>query len=144
MLISTAYAQAAGGAPSNDFIVSLMPLVLIFVVFYFLMIRPQQQKVKQHRDMVENLKRGDQVVTGGGILGKVTKVEAGDQTVIVEIAPNVQVRVSRATITEVMGKPATNDNRVARAGGTAAAGGMGGLGGLGDNISARLQRFFKR
>ena len=81
MLISTAYAQAAGGAPSNDFIVSLMPLVLIFVVFYFLMIRPQQQKVKQHRDMVENLKRGDQVVTGGGILGKVTKVEAGDQTV---------------------------------------------------------------
>jgi preprotein translocase subunit YajC len=137
MLISTAYAQAAGGAPSNDLIVSLMPLVLIFVVFYFLMIRPQQQKMKQHRDMVENLKRGDQVMTGGGILGKVTKVDAGDQTVIVEIAPNVQVRVSRATITEVVGKPATNDNRVARAGGTAAAGGMG-------DIGARLQRFFKR
>jgi preprotein translocase subunit YajC len=137
MLISTAYAQAAGGAPSNDFIVSLMPLVLIFAVFYFLMIRPQQQKMKQHRDMVDNLKRGDQVVTGGGILGKVTKVEAGDQTVLVEIAPNVQVRVSRATITEVMGKPATNDNRVARAGGTAAPGGMA-------DIGARLQRFFKR
>ena len=66
----------------NDIIVSLMPLVLIFVVFYFLLIRPQQQKVKQHRDMVENLKRGDQVVTGGGILGKVAKVEAEDQTVI--------------------------------------------------------------
>ena len=138
MLISTAYAQAAGGAPSNDFIVSLMPLVLIFAVFYFLMIRPQQQKMKQHREMVDNLKRGDQVVTGGGILGKVTKVEAGDHTVIVEIAPNVQVRVSRATITEVLGKPATNDNRAARTGGTTAA-----PGGMAD-IGARLQRFFRR
>ena len=137
MLISPAYAQAVGGAPSNDFIVSLMPLVLIFAVFYFLMIRPQQTKMKQHRDMIENLKRGDQVVTGGGILGKVTKVEAGDATVIVEIAPNVQVRVSRSTISEVLGKPqpATNDNR-ARTGGAAA--------GAVENITARLQRFFKR
>jgi preprotein translocase subunit YajC len=116
-----------------------MPLVLIFVVFYFLMIRPQQQKMKQHREMVDNLKRGDQVMTGGGILGKVTKVEAGDQTVVVEIAPNVQVRVSRATITEVLGKPATNDNRVRAGAATPAAGGMG----MGD-IGARLQRFFKR
>ena len=137
MLISPAYAQAVGGAPSNDFIVSLMPLVLIFAVFYFLMIRPQQSKMKQHREMIDNLKRGDQVVTGGGILGKVTKVEAGDATVIVEIAPNVQVRVSRSTISEVLGKPqpATNDNRV-RTGGAAA--------GPVENITARLQRFFKR
>jgi preprotein translocase subunit YajC len=137
MLISPAYAQAVGGAPSNDFIVSLMPLVLIFAVFYFLMIRPQQTKMKQHRDMIENLKRGDQVVTGGGILGKVTKVEAGDAMVIVEIAPNVQVRVSRSTISEVVGKPqpATNDNRLRTGGGTT---------GPVENITARLQRFFKR
>jgi preprotein translocase subunit YajC len=93
--------------------------------------------MKQHRDMIENLKRGDQVVTGGGILGKVTKVEAGDAMVIVEIAPNVQVRVSRSTISEVVGKPqpATNDNRLRTGGGTT---------GPVENITARLQRFFKR
>ena len=138
-LLLSLFAPSGQGGPGALMLV--LQFGAIIAIFYFLMIRPQQQKVKQHRDMVENLKRGDQVVTGGGILGKVTKVEAGDQTVIVEIAPNVQVRVSRATITEVMGKPATNDNRVARPGGTAAAGGMGALG---DNISARLQRFFKR
>jgi preprotein translocase subunit YajC len=88
MLISPAYAQA-GGAAGGDFFVSLMPLVLIFVVFYFLLIRPQQQKMKVHRQMIENLKKGDQIVTAGGILGKITRVEAGDTTVQVEIAPNV-------------------------------------------------------
>jgi|SRR5688572_7950187 preprotein translocase subunit YajC len=132
MLISPAYAQA-GGAAGGDFFVSLMPLVLIFVVFYFLLIRPQQQKMKIHRQMIENLKKGDQIVTAGGILGKITRVEAGDTTVQVEIAPNVQVKVARHTITEIAGKPqpATNDNRAA----TAAAG---------DNFATRLSRFFKR
>jgi preprotein translocase subunit YajC len=132
MLISPAYAQA-GGAAGGDFFVSLMPLVLIFVVFYFLLIRPQQQKMKVHRQMIENLKKGDQIVTAGGILGKITRVEAGDTTVQVEIAPNVQVKVARHTITEIAGKPqpATNDNRAT----TAAAG---------DNFATRLSRFFKR
>ena len=113
--------------------VSLMPLVLIFVVFYFLLIRPQQQKLKLHRQMIENLKKGDQVVTAGGILGKITRVEAGDATVQVEIAPNVQVKVARHTITEVVGKPqpATNDNRAQMAA-------------AGDNFATRLSRFFRR
>ena len=132
MLISPAYAQA-GGAAGGDFFVSLMPLILIFVVFYFLLIRPQQQKLKLHRQMIENLKKGDQVVTAGGILGKITRVEAGDATVQVEIAPNVQVKVARHTITEVVGKPqpATNDNRAQMAA-------------AGDNFATRLSRFFKR
>jgi preprotein translocase subunit YajC len=132
MLISPAYAQA-GGAAGGDFFVSLMPLILIFVVFYFLLIRPQQQKLKLHRQMIENLKKGDQVVTAGGILGKITRVEAGDATVQVEIAPNVQVKVARHTITEVVGKPqpATNDNRAQMAA-------------AGDNFATRLSRFFRR
>ena len=136
MLISPAYAQA-GGAAGGDFFVSLMPLVLIFVVFYFLLIRPQQQKMKIHRQMIENLKKGDQIVTAGGILGKITRVEAGDTTVQVEIAPNVQVKVARHTITEIAGKPqpATNDNRLGQTG-------IGG--GVGEALAARLSRFFKR
>ena len=131
MLISPAYAQAAG-APANDIFVSMMPLLLIFVVFYFLLIRPQQSRAKAHQQMVDNLKRGDQVVTGGGIFGKVTRVEAGEATVIVEIAPNTQVKVARSTITEVIGKPqpATNDNKAVAAG--------GGVGGF----AAKLQQLF--
>ena len=144
MLISTAHAQAAGGAAGGgDIFVQLMPLVLIFVVFYFLLIRPQQQRAKQHRAMVDALKKGDQVVTAGGIFGRVTRVEAGDTSVMVEIAPNVQVKVARATIGEVIGKPAaptSNDNRTSPAGSTAAPGTAGGAGGL----ASRFQRFLKK
>jgi preprotein translocase subunit YajC len=105
MLISPAYAQGAG--PSGGFdIISLLPLILIFVVFYFLLIRPQQQKARQHRAMVDALKKGDQVLTAGGILGKVTKVDAGENTAMVEIAQGVQVKVARHTITELLNKPA--------------------------------------
>ena len=142
MLISPAHAQAAaGGAAGGDFFVSLMPLVLIFVVFYFLLIRPQQQKVKQHRLLVDGLKKGDQVVTAGGIFGRVTRAEAGDATLTVEIAPNVQVKVARHTIGEVVAKPlpagaTSNDNRTVPASG-AAGGGMGGL-------ADRFQRLFKK
>ena len=78
--------------------------MLIFLIMYFLMIRPQQKKVKEHRSMVEALRRGDQVVTAGGLIGKVTKVEDGKSEVEVEIAPNVRVRVVRSTITQVMSK----------------------------------------
>ena len=130
MLISPAYAQAAGGQ-GGDLFVSLMPLVLIFVVFYFLLIRPQQTKMKQHRQLIESIKKGDQVLTGGGIVGRVTRVEA-DGMAMVEIAQGVQVKVARSTITDVLNKPqpAANQN----------ASGLGGLGGLG----GLLGRFFKR
>jgi preprotein translocase subunit YajC len=103
MLITPAYAQAAQGAGGADFLTSLIPLVLIFVIFYFLLIRPQQKRAKEHRNMVQNLKRGDQVVTGGGILGKVTRVKEGEE-IEVEIAENTRVRVYRSTITAVLAK----------------------------------------
>ncbi len=107
MLISPAFAQetaapaAGGGGP--DLITSLLPLVLIFVVFYFLMIRPQQKKMKEHRAMVANLRRGDRVVTGGGLVGLVSRV-INDGEVQVEIAEGVRVRVLRPSITQVLGK----------------------------------------
>jgi len=102
MWISPAYAQAAGGGMGFD-IVSLAPLILIFVVFYFLLIRPQQQKMKQHRTMLSAIRRNDRVLTGGGIIGTVTKV-VSDGEVIVEIAEGVRVRVARGTITEVLSR----------------------------------------
>ncbi|MFO1067159.1 MAG: preprotein translocase subunit YajC [Geminicoccaceae bacterium] len=120
MLISTAYAQAAGPAAAPFDFISLMPLVLIFVVFYFLLIRPQQQKVKAHRAMIDSVKKGDQVVTGGGLYGRVTRVEA-DNTVMVEIAPNVQVKVAKHTISDLVNKPVApppaNANATPAAGG---------------------------
>ena len=103
MLISMAFAQGAEGcgAFGGGGIISLLPLVLIFVVFYFLLIRPQQKKVKVHRQMVSNLRRGDSVVTGGGIIGKVTKV-LDDNRVEVEISDGVRVQVARGTIQDVV------------------------------------------
>jgi preprotein translocase subunit YajC len=103
MPISPAFAQEAGGAPPGFDLISLLPLVLIFVVFYFLLIRPQQKKMKVHREMVASLKRGDKVVTSGGIIGSVVKVEDGE--LLVEIAKDVRVRVVRGTISDVLGKP---------------------------------------
>lgn len=102
MLISPAYAQAAGGGTASGF-EAFIPLVLIFVVFYFLLIRPQQKKMKQHRDMLSAVRRGDRVVTGGGIIGQVTKV-AGENEVVVEIAENVRVKVLRSSISEILSK----------------------------------------
>ena len=104
MLISTAYAQGAGGLfDSSSAMVQFLPLVLIFVVFYFLLIRPQQQKQKQHRTMLSALRRGDRVVTGGGIIGTVNRV-ASDEEVEVDIAQGVRVRVLRSTITSVLAR----------------------------------------
>jgi len=102
MFIPAAHAQAAGGAAADSglaSIVSIAPLVLIFVVFYFLMIRPQQKRMKALQTAVDSVKKGDTVVTAGGIVGKVTKVE--DRHVEVEVAPNVRVRVVKATLAEV-------------------------------------------
>ena len=102
MLISPAYAQAAAGAPADSgfaSIISIAPLVLIFVVFYFLMIRPQQRRMKALQASVAAVKKGDSVVTAGGLVGKVTKVE--DAFVEVEIAPTVKVKIVKATLAEV-------------------------------------------
>ena len=105
MLISTAYAQSFGGLfDSSNAMVQFLPLVLIFVVFYFLLIRPQQKKQKDHRSMLEALRRGDRVVTGGGIIGTVNRV-TGNEEVEVDIAQGVRVRVLRSTISSVLAKP---------------------------------------
>jgi preprotein translocase subunit YajC len=94
-MINPAWAQAAHpGAPPA--LVSFAPLVLIFVVFYFLLIRPQQQKAKEQRTMLANLKRNDEVITAGGLYGKI--VALNDRVVTLEIAPNVRVRVDRPQI----------------------------------------------
>lgn len=103
MFATPAFAQAAGGAGAGSAFASFVPLILIFAIMYFLLIRPQQKKVKEHKAMVEALRRGDQVVTSGGIVGKVTKVQE-DGLVEVEIADNVKVKVIKHTITQVMNK----------------------------------------
>ena len=100
MLISPAYAQTGGGAGFD--IMALAPLVLIFVVFYFLLIRPQQKKLKQHRDMLSAVRRGDKVVVGG-IMGTVAKI-VSDTELTVEIADGVRVRVVRGAVTDVLSK----------------------------------------
>ena len=100
MFISQAWAQAAGGG-SSDFLVQLFPLVLIFIVFYFLLIRPQQSKMKAQREMLGGVKRGDRVVTGGGIIGLVTKV-ISDNELQVELAEGVRVRIIKQTITDII------------------------------------------
>jgi preprotein translocase subunit YajC len=97
MFISPAYAQAAAGVPGGFDIMSIVPLILIFVVFYFLLIRPQQKKVKEHRDMVTNLRRGDKIVTSGGIIGTITKV-VSEGEIQLEIAEGVRVRCARTMI----------------------------------------------
>lgn len=103
MLVSTAYAQAAGGGSAGGFeLMSFLPLILIFVVFYFLLIRPQQRKLKEHKSMLDALRRGDRVVTGGGLIGTVAKV--ADDEVTVEIAEGVRVRAVRGTISNVLAK----------------------------------------
>jgi preprotein translocase subunit YajC len=104
MFATAAYAQAAGGqAGAGAVIGTFMPLILIFLIMYFLLIRPQQKKMKEHKAMIEALRRGDQVLTQGGIIGKVTKVQE-DGVVEVEIADNVKVKVIRQTIVSVMNK----------------------------------------
>ncbi len=100
MFVTPAYAQAAG---AQGAFTSFIPLILIFAIMYFLLIRPQQKKVKEHQAMVEALRRGDQVITQGGIVGKVVKVKE-DGEVEVEIADGVKVRVIKSTIATVLNK----------------------------------------
>ena len=82
---------------------SFIPIILIFVIMYFLLIRPQQKKIKEHKSMVDNLRRGDQVLTQGGIIGKITKVKEGEE-IEVELAKDVKVSVIRSTIVNVLSK----------------------------------------
>ena len=142
MLISQAFAQeAAGGGP--DLFVQLLPLILIFVVFYFLLIRPQQKKMKDHRAMLSAVRRGDRVVTGGGIIGQVVK--ASDDELTIEIAEGVRVKALRSTLSHVLSKPEPARSRGDSGGGDAkpandgdgGSSGGGGLRGIGKLISRR-------
>ena len=102
MFISPAYAQAAGGSPAN-MVTTLLPLVLIMVVFWFLLIRPQQKRAKEHQELVKNIRRGDNVVTASGIIGKVSKV-VSDNEVMVEVADGVRIKMLKNAISEVTSK----------------------------------------
>src|SRR5215471_3865370 len=102
MLISPAFAQL-GGAQGSDMLMSLLPFVLIFVIMYFLILRPQQQRAKQHQEMVKNVRRGDTVITNGGLVGKVTKVIDDDQ-IEIEIADDVRIRQMRQMVADVRAK----------------------------------------
>ncbi|QJB70512.1 preprotein translocase subunit YajC [Parasphingorhabdus halotolerans] len=103
-------ASAAGAGGAGGFLVTVMPLVLIFAVFYFLLIRPQQKKMKEHQGKISAVQKNDQVVTGGGLLGKAVKVD--DEYVEVEIATGVRVKAVKATLSDVIprgsGKPAND------------------------------------
>jgi preprotein translocase subunit YajC len=109
MLITPAYAQAAGG-DATSMLTSLLPFALIFVIMYFLILRPQQKRVKDHAEMVKNVRRGDTIVTSGGLVGKVTKVVDDDQ-VEMEISDGVRIRQMRQMITAVRakGEPAKDE-----------------------------------
>jgi preprotein translocase subunit YajC len=114
-LISPAFAQSLGGGTSMAGLAQFLPLVLIFGVFYFILIRPQQQKQKQLKASLAGIKRGDKVVTSGGILGVVQKTKEGSNEVEVEIAPNVRVIVLRETISAIVKPVAANDAKAATA-----------------------------
>ena len=103
MLITPAFAQAAAGGDTNSMLMSLLPFALIFVIMYFLILRPQQKKVRDHAELVKNIRRGDTVVTSGGLVGKVTKVVDDDQ-IEFEISEGVRVRQMRQMISGVRAK----------------------------------------
>ena len=102
MLISPAYAQAAGSASQTDSLLTFLPMVAIFVVFYFLLIRPQQKKQKETRAMLEALNKGDEVVTAGGIVGRISRLT--EQYATIEIAPNTEMVVQRGAISQLLPK----------------------------------------
>lgn len=102
-MITPAFAQAAATGGTNEMILQMAPFLVIFIIMWFLIIRPQQRRAKQHQEMVKNLRRGDNVVTSGGLIGKVSKV-IDDSEIEVEIAENIRVRVVRSLISEVRTK----------------------------------------
>ncbi len=103
MFSTSAFAQGFGGGGEGGMLMSLLPFVLIFVIMYFLILRPQQKRVKAHQELVKNVRRGDTVITNGGLVGKVTKVVDDDQ-IEIEIADNVRIRQVRGMISDVRAK----------------------------------------
>ena len=101
MFVTPAYAQGAGAPGGMDIFVQIIPFILIFVIMYFLLIRPQQKRMAAHRAMVAAVRRGDVVVTSGGMIGKVKSVSDAEDEVVVELAKGVEVRVIRSTLTDV-------------------------------------------
>jgi len=102
MWINSAYAQGAGAGAQGDGMISLIMIVLMFGVLYFLMIRPQMKRAKEHKSMLDALQKGDEVVTSGGVLGRITKI--GENYVTVEIANNIEIQVQRPAIQLVLPK----------------------------------------
>ena len=106
MFISSAFAQtapaAAGGGDMSSSLMSMLPLVLMFVVLYFVMIRPQMKRQKEHRTMIDALAKGDEVATAGGVLGKVTRL--GDTYIGVEVANGIEIQVQRSAVVQVLPK----------------------------------------
>ena len=102
MLISSAFAQASGGPSGQSGFLGLLPIVLMFGLLYFLMIRPQMKRAKEQRQMIEGLQKGDEVVTSGGMVGKITKL--GDAYLTVEIAPNTEISVQKAAVQTLLPK----------------------------------------
>ena len=102
MLIQLAHAEASGISAQQPIWQSIAPLAVIIVIFYFLVIRPQQKKLKNHHNLINNLQRGDEVITAGGILGKVSKLEADTGMLLIEIAPDVKVKIKKETISQIM------------------------------------------
>jgi preprotein translocase subunit YajC len=102
VLITPAYAQAAGAVPQADTLLTFLPMVAIFVVFYFLLIRPQKKKQNEVRAMLDSLEKGNEIVTSGGVLGRIVKLD--EQYVTVEIAPNTQMVVQRGAISQLLPK----------------------------------------
>jgi preprotein translocase subunit YajC len=101
-MISPAYAQAAGASSQGDLLTTMLPMIAIFVVFYFLLIRPQQKKAKEARAMLAALEKGNEVVTAGGIVGRITKLN--DQYATLEIAPNTEITVQRHAVAQLLPK----------------------------------------
>ena len=102
-MITPAFAQGLGGGGTNDVLMSLVPFVLIFIIMWFLIIRPQQKRVKSHQEMIKNVRRGDTIVTSGGIIAKVSKV-VDDAEIEAEIADGVRVRILKGMVSDVRAK----------------------------------------
>ena len=115
MFTLTAFAATAAGAPAAaNPLVQLIPFVFIFVAFWFLLIRPQQQARKKHQEMVMSVRRGDKVVTAGGLVGKVVKVPENSEEIVVEIADGVQVNVMKSTLSDVPSKTEPADKNAGK------------------------------
>lgn len=113
MFSTPAFAQAAGAPQGPGLIESLLPLILIVVIFWFLILRPQNKRMKEHKEMVNNVRRGDTVVTAGGLVGKVAKVKEDDAEIDVDFGEGIRMRVVKSTLSDVRakGEPAKTDGK---------------------------------